>query len=90
MTEISHVQHIFKELSCQAKTVMFIAQGRQLIGLIAVRDEVKDNAADVLVCLGRMGIETVMLTGDNTDTANAIAKELGIQKVIAEVLPEDK
>ena len=91
MTEISHVQHIFKELSCQAKTVMFIAKGKELIGLIAVRDEVKDNAANVLRILeDEMGIETVMLTGDNTDTANAIAKELGLSKVIAEVLPEDK
>jgi Cu+-exporting ATPase len=69
---------------------MFIALGKQLLGLIAVRDEVKDNARDVLLILEEMGIETVMLTGDNTDTANAIAKELGLKKVIAEVLPEDK
>ena len=57
---------------------MFIAKGKELIGLIAVRDEVKENAAEVLQILAEMKIETVMLTGDNQDTAQAIARELGI------------
>jgi P-type Cu+ transporter len=71
---------------------MFIVKEKELIGLIAVRDEVKDDAKQVLQILAEMNIETVMLTGDNRDTAMAIAKELGVKpgNVIAEVLPEDK
>lgn len=61
-----------------------------LSGIIAVADQVKDSSAKTVEQLHKLGIEVVMLTGDNAKTAQAIAKELSIDKVISEVLPEDK
>jgi Cu+-exporting ATPase len=72
------------------KTVMLMAVDKQFSGLIAVADTLKETAAEAMAQLHEMGIETVMITGDNHRTARAIAKEAGIQKVLAEVLPEDK
>jgi Cu+-exporting ATPase len=74
----------------QGKTVMFLGGDGQVIGIIAVADTLKPNAAEALARLKQMGIETVMLTGDNLRTAEAIASEVGISRVLAEVLPEHK
>lgn len=77
-------------LEKEGKTVMLLARGGKLLGLIAVADTLKDSAKNGVEALRKRGVEVVMLTGDNTRTAQAIAKQLGIARVIAEVLPEQK
>jgi len=79
-----------QELEEDGKTVMLMSVDRRLAGLIAVADTVKANSAEAIEQLHQMGIETVMITGDNRRTAQAIAQSVGINKVLAEVLPEDK
>ncbi|MEG0365087.1 MAG: copper-translocating P-type ATPase, partial [Erysipelotrichales bacterium] len=80
----------FDKLSHEGKTAMYIAIDNELIGLIAVADAIKDSSLETIEKLHKMNIEVMMLTGDNEKTANAIAKQLGIDKVFAQVLPEDK
>ncbi len=77
-------------LESEGKTVMFLAGNNQLIGLVAVRDSLKEFSKDAVTRLKAMGKKVLMLTGDNKRTAQAIAKELGIDDVLAEVLPKDK
>jgi Cu2+-exporting ATPase len=72
------------------KTPMFVAVDGEPSGLVAVADTIKPSARDTLQRLIEMGIEAVMITGDNTRTAEAVARELGIERVFAEVLPADK
>jgi len=74
----------------KGKTVMFLGVDSQVVGVIALADTLKPNANKALQQLHRMGIEAVMLTGDNRRTAEAIAREVGIDRVLAEVLPEHK
>jgi Cu+-exporting ATPase len=74
----------------QGKTVMFLGVNSQVAGIIALADTLKPNAKEAVEKLHEMGIETVMLTGDNRRTAEAIAQEAGIERVLAEVLPERK
>ena len=77
-------------LAAQGKTPMFLATDGQAVGLIAVADTVKPEAFEGLARLRRMGLEVVMLTGDNVWTAHAIAGQLGVELIEAEVLPQDK
>ncbi|MBI2217970.1 MAG: copper-translocating P-type ATPase [Candidatus Rokubacteria bacterium] len=77
-------------LAAEGKTVMFVAFAGRLLGLIAAADVLKPEARDAVAELRRLGIGVVMLTGDNRVTARAIAREAGIDRVLAEVLPEDK
>ncbi len=79
-------------LEAQGKTVMLLAKGNQLLGLIAVADTIKENAPQAIAALQEQDIATYMITGDNKRTAFAIAKQAGIpvNNVLAEVLPEDK
>ncbi len=72
------------------KTVMFVAVDGRLAGLIAVADTLKASAAEAVAMLKRQGIEVVMLTGDNERTAKAMARKVGIDRVVADVLPADK
>ena len=72
------------------KTPIFISIDGKARGIIAVADILKDNAGEVVKGLHRLGLEVVMLTGDNKNTANAIAKKAGIKRVLSEVLPEHK
>jgi len=74
----------------EGKTTMFLALDGQVVGIIALADTLKPNAKEVVNELHRMDIETAMLTGDNRRTAEAIAREVGIDRVLAEVLPEHK
>ena len=74
----------------EGKTVMFLALDSQVVGIIAVADTLKPNAKETLEEMHKMGVETVMLTGDNQRTAEAIAREVGVDQVRAEVLPEHK
>jgi len=78
------------DLADDGKTPIFISIDGKAIGIIAVADTLKDNAREVVEKLHRLGLEVVMLTGDNKNTANAIAKRAGIERVLSEVLPEHK
>ncbi len=77
-------------MRADGQTVMFVAAGGQLAGLIGVEDPVKATSADAIRQLRAENIRIVMLTGDNRTTAQAVAGKLGIDDVVAEVLPEDK
>lgn len=72
------------------KTTLYFAQDNRLIGIIRVADVIKDTSKEAIEELNQMGIQTIMLTGDNETTARSIAKKAGIRNVIAEVLPADK
>jgi len=74
----------------KGKTVMFLGIDSQVVGIIAVADTLKSGAREAVEALHKMGTEVVMLTGDNRRTADAIAREVGIDRVLAEVLPEHK
>ncbi len=78
------------ELASQGKTPMYISKDGKIAGIIAVADTVKKNSLKAIEKLHRMGIEVAMITGDNKRTAEAIAKQVGIDRVLSEVLPEDK
>ncbi|GHU89307.1 copper-translocating P-type ATPase [Spirochaetia bacterium] len=77
-------------LAEEGKTPMYVAVDGSLAGIIAVADTVKATSAEAIQRLHRLGVQVAMITGDNTRTANAIAKQVGIDTVLAEVLPEDK
>lgn len=79
-----------ERLSREGKTPLYVVVNRRIVGLIAVADTLKPQAAEAVRRLQHMGLETVMLTGDNQYTAHAIARQAGIARVLAEVLPEDK
>jgi Cu2+-exporting ATPase len=77
-------------LTSEARTAMYVAVDGRAAGLVAVADRVRESAKQAVAALHEMGIETVMLTGDNSNTGHAIARQLGMDTVVAEVLPEDK
>ena len=78
------------EMENNGKTVMMLGIGNKLVGLIAVADIIKESAKEGLAALQKLGIEVVMITGDNQRTATAIGKTLGITRILAEVLPDQK
>lgn len=80
----------FERLQNEAKTAVFIAYGGELIGILAMADTLKDYAAETIAELKKRGLEIIMITGDNEKTAAAIAKAVGIDRVLAKVLPENK
>ncbi len=79
-----------KKLENEGKTVMALKSGGKVLGIIAVSDVLKENAKEVIESLSKKGITTWMITGDNQRTAMAIARQVGIKNVMAEVMPEDK
>ena len=83
-------QERFDLLEKEAKTVVFLSVDGQLKGLIALQDVPKKNAREAIAKLKKRGLRTVMLTGDNAGVAHAIAEQIGIEEVIANVLPEEK
>lgn len=78
------------ELENEGKTVMIAADKINILGLIAVADTVKETSREAIQKLGKMKIRAIMITGDNKRTASAIAKQVGISEILAEVLPESK
>jgi Cu+-exporting ATPase len=84
------LEEIATRLEEQGKTVIFLAMKDRIVGIITVMDAPKDNAAEAIKQLKNMGLEVVMLTGDNERTARAIGKQLNIDTVIANVLPWEK
>ena len=81
---------IADRLSGEGKTPMFVASEGNVLGVIAVADTLKENSVDAVKALHKLGLEVVMITGDNKRTAEAIALKAGIDRVFAEVMPEDK
>ena len=88
--DVSAAQAHMTRLESEGKTAMLVGANAGLAGVIAVADTLKPEAAEAIAALKRERIEVILLTGDNRRTADAIAKELGIDHVIAEVLPADK
>jgi Cu+-exporting ATPase len=84
------VEQKMSSIELEGKTVMIVAKGNQILGLIAVADTVKHSSPAAVSELKKLGIETVMLTGDNEKTAKAVARNVGIDRVIANVLPAEK
>ena len=84
------VESALQRLEADGKTAMILAAEGQLLGVIAVADTLKEHSAEAVTALKKMGIEVVMLTGDNRRTAEAIAKQLGVDRVVAEVQPGEK
>lgn len=88
--ELSHIEDKLKGLEEQGKTAMMLTVDREIMGVIAVADVLKENAGEAIQELKRNGAEIIMLTGDNERAARAIAKELNIERIFAEVLPGEK
>ena len=87
---LTEVEEKFKELQEQAKTAMTVAVNKKIVGIIAVADTIKDDTITAVHEIQKMGLKTVMLTGDNRRTAEAIARQIGIDDVYAEVMPDQK
>lgn len=87
---ISSASKQISDMEDNGKTVMMIGTENKLIGLIAVADIIKESAKEGLLALQKLGIEVAMITGDNKRTANAIGHKLGIERILAEVLPDQK
>jgi len=88
--DISKIDGQIARLEEQGKTVMILSSKKEIIGLIGVADRVKESSKEAVKKLKDLGLQIYMVTGDNKRTANAIAKEVGIENILAEVLPEDK
>ena len=88
--ETNPIEQKMNELELQGKTAVIVAVDNKIEGIIAVADSLKKSSSLAIFALKDLGIECIMITGDNEKTANAIAKEVGISKVIANVLPSDK
>ncbi len=87
---LDELEDVSNRLAEEGKTPMYIAIENKLSGIIAVADTVKENSKRAIERLHSMGIEVAMITGDNKRTATAIASQVGIDRILAEVLPEDK
>ena len=88
--DITRVNRKMTRLEEQGNTVMILATEKEILGTIAVADVIKETSIEAISKLKKMGIEVYMITGDNERTAKAIASQVGITNVLAEVLPEDK
>jgi len=80
----------YEKLAAEGKTVIFVLENDTLIGFIALSDIIRDSAIEAIATLKDMHIESIMLTGDNSKVANYVGKKIGVNQIIAEVLPQDK
>ncbi|GLC29134.1 heavy metal translocating P-type ATPase [Clostridium omnivorum] len=87
---LENLEETSNRLAGEGKTPMYIAVDNKMAGIVAVADTVKENSKKAIEQLHKMGIEVAMITGDNKRTAEAIAKQVGIDRILAEVLPQDK
>ena len=88
--DIAPFEDQVKALSTEGKTAMYFALDGRALGVIAIRDTIKEGARETITALKKMGIKTVLLTGDNKVTAEAVAEEIGVDELVAEVMPANK
>jgi len=88
--DIEKSENNIQKIENEGKTVVIVAYDKKIIGLIAIADTLKENSKEAIGKLKKMNMEIIMITGDNKRTAEAIASQLGIENVMAEVLPQDK
>ena len=88
--QLGNLESEVARLQSEAKTAMLVAIDNQAAGILAVADTIKESSKDAIADLHKMGLKVVMITGDNQKTADAIAKQVGVDVVLAEVLPEGK
>ncbi len=88
--DVSVLEARAAELAARARTAMYLAADGKAVGVVAVADRIKPDAADAIRRLHARGLRVVMLTGDQRRTAEAVAREVGVDEVVAEVLPQDK
>ncbi|HLD17856.1 MAG TPA: heavy metal translocating P-type ATPase [Patescibacteria group bacterium] len=88
--DLASADRKIRKLEEAGKTAMILATKERMLGIVAVADTIKESSAQAIVALKRMGLHVYMITGDNERTAAAIAKQAGIDHILAEVLPEDK
>ncbi len=88
--DLSSLQGEIDRLLSEGKTIMVLAVDNKIAGVAAASDPVKENAKQAIVRMKELGLEVAMITGDNKKTAEAIGKQLGIDRIFSEVLPEDK
>lgn len=88
--DTAHIEHSMEKLESDGKTVMIVAEDKEISGLIAVADTIKSSSPAAIKALKELKVETIMLTGDNEKTAKAVARNVGIDRIIANVLPAEK
>lgn len=88
--DVSGVEGEVRGLTSEGKTPMYVALGGELAGVVAVADTLKEHSVEAVESFRKMGLEVVIITGDNPATAEAVARELGVERVLSEVLPQDK
>jgi Cu2+-exporting ATPase len=86
----SNLQGAAEQWRSDARTVIYFSQEKEVLAAIAVADRIKSSSAEAVAALGKMGVDVYMLTGDNEETARAVANEVGIKNYKAEILPSDK
>lgn len=88
--DFSGFEKIIEKFENDGKTTMIVVESKKVLGIIAVADAIKEDSIKAIASLNNAGYRTIMITGDNENTAKAIARQVGIKEVIANVLPEDK
>ena len=88
--DLSEAENFYSDVSSQGMTAIFLAVNGKIAASVSVADKIRDNAREAVNGLKKAGIKTVMLTGDNKNTAKAIASQVGIDEVFSELMPEDK
>ncbi|MBQ4082114.1 MAG: HAD-IC family P-type ATPase, partial [Clostridia bacterium] len=88
--DLSDVQKSAEQLQQEGNTVLYFSSGSRLVGCLAVADEIRKESRTAIEELKKQGIRTVLLTGDHPSVANAVAREIGVDEVIAQVMPADK
>jgi Cu+-exporting ATPase len=87
---LKNVEEQISILQQQGKTLVFVVIDGELRGMIAIADQLKEGSLEAIKQLHSLGLETIMITGDNLQTAQAVASQVGVKKVLAEVMPADK